>query len=197
MEKQVEAAPDKQVSMTDPDARSMATSGKGTGIVGKSGRGMGCSLSSIRCLDFATRPSQHRRALGGCMEKTFLRGLAAMIVMLAVVAGPASTSGAENATEIDAFNKQADLEVSQLSAQGKHAEAIAAAQQALSHAEQVLGKEHTGTLPCMNRLVSVYIAQGRYAQADVLVKYTNGYATTHPPIWKVFSSAETEFALSV
>ncbi len=29
-----EAAPDKQVSLTDPDARSMATSGKGTGIVG-------------------------------------------------------------------------------------------------------------------------------------------------------------------
>jgi hypothetical protein len=32
--KQVETAPDKQVSLTDPDARSMATSGKGTGIVG-------------------------------------------------------------------------------------------------------------------------------------------------------------------
>ena len=31
---QVEAAPDKQVSLTDPDARSMATSGKGAGIVG-------------------------------------------------------------------------------------------------------------------------------------------------------------------
>ncbi len=31
---QVEAAPEKQVSLTDPDARSMATSGKGTGIVG-------------------------------------------------------------------------------------------------------------------------------------------------------------------
>jgi transposase len=31
---QVEASPDKQVSLTDPDARSMATSGKGTGIVG-------------------------------------------------------------------------------------------------------------------------------------------------------------------
>ena len=30
----VEAAPYKQVSLTDPDARSMATSGKGTGIVG-------------------------------------------------------------------------------------------------------------------------------------------------------------------
>ena len=31
---QVKAAPDKQVSLTDPDARSMATSGKGAGIVG-------------------------------------------------------------------------------------------------------------------------------------------------------------------
>jgi hypothetical protein len=34
VERQVEEAPDKQVSLTDPDARSMATSGKGTGIVG-------------------------------------------------------------------------------------------------------------------------------------------------------------------
>jgi transposase len=30
----VQAAPDQQISLTDPDARSMATSGKGTGIVG-------------------------------------------------------------------------------------------------------------------------------------------------------------------
>lgn len=34
MGQQVEAAPDGQVSLTDPDARSMATSGKGTGVVG-------------------------------------------------------------------------------------------------------------------------------------------------------------------
>ena len=34
MEHQVAAAADQQVSLTDPDARSMATSGKGTGIVG-------------------------------------------------------------------------------------------------------------------------------------------------------------------
>jgi transposase len=33
MENQVASAPDQQVSLTDPDARSMATSGKGTGIV--------------------------------------------------------------------------------------------------------------------------------------------------------------------
>src|ERR687894_592718 len=37
MEQQVEAAPDQQISLTDPDARSMATSGKGTGIVDYNG----------------------------------------------------------------------------------------------------------------------------------------------------------------
>jgi hypothetical protein len=34
MEQAVQDAPDQQVSLTDPDARSMATSGRGTGIVG-------------------------------------------------------------------------------------------------------------------------------------------------------------------
>jgi len=34
IEKQMEKAPDGQISMTDPDARSMATSGRGTGTVG-------------------------------------------------------------------------------------------------------------------------------------------------------------------
>jgi transposase len=34
MEPVVEAAPDRQISLTDPDARAMATNGKGTGLVG-------------------------------------------------------------------------------------------------------------------------------------------------------------------
>jgi hypothetical protein len=34
MEQRVHTAPDKQVSLTDPDARSMATSSRGTGMVG-------------------------------------------------------------------------------------------------------------------------------------------------------------------
>lgn len=34
MQRVVEAAPDRQVSLTDPDARAMATHGKGTGLVG-------------------------------------------------------------------------------------------------------------------------------------------------------------------
>jgi transposase len=38
MQHQVEAAPDQQISLTDPDARSMATSGKGTGIVATTSR---------------------------------------------------------------------------------------------------------------------------------------------------------------
>lgn len=34
MEQTVLATPDQQISLTDPDAHSMATSGKGSGIVG-------------------------------------------------------------------------------------------------------------------------------------------------------------------
>lgn len=34
IERQLEATPDRQISLTDPDARSMATSGRGTGVVG-------------------------------------------------------------------------------------------------------------------------------------------------------------------
>jgi hypothetical protein len=33
-EKQVLAAPDQQISLTDPDSRLMATSGRGSGVVG-------------------------------------------------------------------------------------------------------------------------------------------------------------------
>src|SRR5258705_11919313 len=34
IEKQVLASPGKQISLTDPDSRSMATSGRGSGVVG-------------------------------------------------------------------------------------------------------------------------------------------------------------------
>ena len=34
LEAEVQAAPDQQISLTDPDARSMATSGRGSGVVG-------------------------------------------------------------------------------------------------------------------------------------------------------------------
>jgi transposase len=38
LQQAVQAAPGQQISLTDPDARSMATSGKGTGIVGSTYR---------------------------------------------------------------------------------------------------------------------------------------------------------------
>src|SRR5262249_7618631 len=34
IERQVEASPEEQISLTDPDSRSMATSGRGSGVVG-------------------------------------------------------------------------------------------------------------------------------------------------------------------
>jgi hypothetical protein len=34
LEVQMRAAPDQQISLTDPDSRSMATSGRGSGVVG-------------------------------------------------------------------------------------------------------------------------------------------------------------------
>jgi hypothetical protein len=34
IERQVLASPDHQISLTDPDCRSMATSGRGSGVVG-------------------------------------------------------------------------------------------------------------------------------------------------------------------
>jgi hypothetical protein len=34
LEAQMLAAPDQQISLTDPDSRSMATSGRGSGVVG-------------------------------------------------------------------------------------------------------------------------------------------------------------------
>jgi hypothetical protein len=33
-EKAMRASPDRQISLTDPDSRSMATSGRGSGVVG-------------------------------------------------------------------------------------------------------------------------------------------------------------------
>jgi BMFP domain-containing protein YqiC len=47
MAQQVQAASDQQVSLTDPDARSMATSGRGTGIVGCACRGAQVSFQGV------------------------------------------------------------------------------------------------------------------------------------------------------
>jgi len=68
MERQVQDAPDKQVSLTDPDARSMATSGRGTGMVGynvqtavDARRPGGCSMAT-RSRTISHRNSDRRRS---------------------------------------------------------------------------------------------------------------------------------------
>jgi hypothetical protein len=47
MAAQVEAAPDHQVSQTDPDARCMNSSGPGTGTVGYNLQAAGCGLGCL------------------------------------------------------------------------------------------------------------------------------------------------------
>ncbi len=76
------------------------------------------------------------------------------------------TVQAQGAADIDALNKQ----INQLYGQGKYAEATVIAQRALTLAERVLGKEHPGTLTCVNNLALLYQQQRRYGEAEPLYK---------------------------
>ena len=73
---------------------------------------------------------------------------------------------AETANDIASLNRQ----IFQLYGQGKYAEAAALAREALSLAEQVLGKEHPDTLTSVNNLALLYQAEGRLAEAEPLHK---------------------------
>jgi len=62
--KQMAQAPDGQISLTDPDARSMATSGRGTGMVGYNVQtARGYEASSDRCARGYEQRSRSRPAL--------------------------------------------------------------------------------------------------------------------------------------
>ena len=65
MERAVADAPDHQVSLTDPDARAMATNGKGTGMVGYN-----VPLSRHSCRrGFATVPGQAANAVSAAYRR--------------------------------------------------------------------------------------------------------------------------------
>jgi CHAT domain-containing protein/Tfp pilus assembly protein PilF len=62
--------------------------------------------------------------------------------------------------------EQLDRQVGQLYQEGRYAEAIAAAQQALALREQALDPTHPGIATSLNNLAVLYQAQGDYAQAE-------------------------------
>ena len=88
-----------------------------------------------------------------------------LTMMFLAMSGPVGAQ-AQSAADIDALNKQ----VAQLYGQGKYAEAITVAQQALTFAERVLGREHPDTLTRVNNLAFLYRAQGRHGEAEPLLK---------------------------
>ena len=47
IEKRMLAEPDEQISLTDPDSRSMATSGRGSGVVGRTRRRFGVAPRAV------------------------------------------------------------------------------------------------------------------------------------------------------
>ena len=67
---QLAASPDGQVSLTDPDARSMATSGRGTGIVGYNVQASVDAKNHLIVTHEVTNVGHDRRQLASMAEKT-------------------------------------------------------------------------------------------------------------------------------
>jgi hypothetical protein len=96
-----------------------------------------------------------------CARAGYRLGRPAAVLMMAMLLSLLVPMRAHAQAEDDlkALNRQA----AQLYAQGRYAEGTEVAQQALTLAERVLGKEHRGTLAIINNLATLYYAQGRYA----------------------------------
>ena len=89
------------------------------------------------------------------------------VLIAAILAASAPLgAAAQGADDVGALNKQ----VAQLIGQGKHKEAFALAEKALSLAERALGKDHPDTLVSVNNLGLLYYAQGRYQEAEPLYR---------------------------
>src|SRR3954463_2404121 len=61
-EKQMLASPDQQISLTDPDSRSMATSGRGSGVVGYN---VQVAVDTDHHPTLSVHPSEFRAAMSG------------------------------------------------------------------------------------------------------------------------------------
>jgi len=92
MEQQLREVPDKQISLTDPDARSMATSGKGTGTVGYNVQTAVDTQHHLIVAHEVTNVGHDRTALATMAEQA---RDATGVVSLAVVADRGYYSGPE------------------------------------------------------------------------------------------------------
>ena len=105
------------------------------------------------------------------MVRARLGRLAANVLMVAMLFLAAPTgAAAQGAADVDAPNEQ----VVQLYGQGKYKEAASLAEKALALAGRVLGREHPDTLTSVNNLAGLYQAQGRYGEAEALLKARAG-----------------------
>ena len=100
------------------------------------------------------------------MAAIFARAVAALIVLVAVLAGGGTVARAQGADELAALREQ----VSRLHSQGKYTEAIPLAERYVSLARQRHGEEHTEFATAVSWLGFVYRAQGRYGEAEPLYK---------------------------
>ena len=115
MEKQMLASPDQQISLTDPDSRSMATSGRGSGVVGYNVQvavdmehhlivthevtNMGSDRAQLA--NMAARPGRHSASISSkpspiAATSTARRSWLAMTPAIAVTLPKPMTSGAKS-----------------------------------------------------------------------------------------------------
>ena len=81
-----------------------------------------------------------------------------------IASGYAFAQSPENAKAIGAPNAA----IARLYYEGKNADALTLALQAVERAEKDLGEEHPQTLAAVNNLALLYGAQGRYGEAEPL-----------------------------
>jgi CHAT domain-containing protein/Tfp pilus assembly protein PilF len=101
--------------------------------------------------------------------------------------GPAASQATATAAEREALAKAEHLwqQAAQLNQQGRYAEAIPLAQQALEIEERILGAHHPDVATVLNNLALLYQKQGNYTQAEPLFQralsiYEAALGANHP-----------------
>ena len=102
-----------------------------------------------------------------------------MLVLAVSLALPASAQ--------EALWKELDAKVVTLYQQGRYAEGIKVAKDALKVAESTFGPDHHNLATSLNNLALLYVAQGKYAAAEPLYKralaiWEKALGSSHPDV---------------